>query len=262
MGLAPKAGSTAAPTSLVVLGDSLSDTGNAGRFSNGPVWVEHIAEAIGTTLRPARTGGTNFAVGGARTHGGTIDMRVQADALLAHRRQELRPGTLVIAYGGGNDLLAAAFSPDRDRAARQAAAALVDIVDDLAGAGARLILVPNLPDIGRTPAVRSQGAAVVKEGRRLSQLFNANLEAGLKQVEGRRDTRIVRLDVFALAEKVIADPASGGFRDVTSPCQARGGCEAALFWDQIHPTAYAHRRLARAALESLGLPAESLEARR
>ena len=30
-------------TALVAFGDSLSDTGNAGRFSNGPVGVEHLA---------------------------------------------------------------------------------------------------------------------------------------------------------------------------------------------------------------------------
>ena len=51
---------------LVVLGDSLSDNGNAGRFSNGPVWVEHLAEWLGLELRPSRLGGTNHAVGGAR----------------------------------------------------------------------------------------------------------------------------------------------------------------------------------------------------
>jgi cholinesterase len=28
---------------LVVFGDSLSETGNAGRFSNGTVWVEYLA---------------------------------------------------------------------------------------------------------------------------------------------------------------------------------------------------------------------------
>jgi phospholipase/lecithinase/hemolysin len=51
---------------IVVFGDSLSDTGNAGRFSNGPVWVEQLAARLEVALRPAQAGGLNFAVGGAR----------------------------------------------------------------------------------------------------------------------------------------------------------------------------------------------------
>ena len=47
---------------LVVFGDSLSDTGNAGRFSNGPVWVEYLADRLGLTLSPSQRGGSNFAV--------------------------------------------------------------------------------------------------------------------------------------------------------------------------------------------------------
>ena len=65
-------------SALVVLGDSLSDNGNAGRFSNGPVWVEHLAEALGLELRPSRLGGTNHAVGGARATGGPHDLRDRA----------------------------------------------------------------------------------------------------------------------------------------------------------------------------------------
>ena len=51
---------------LVVFGDSLSDTGNAGRFSNGPVWVEGVANGLGLSVRPSESGGTNYAIGGAR----------------------------------------------------------------------------------------------------------------------------------------------------------------------------------------------------
>ena len=51
---------------LVVFGDSLSDAGNAGRASNGPVWVEILADRLNLTLRPSQSGGSNFAVGGAR----------------------------------------------------------------------------------------------------------------------------------------------------------------------------------------------------
>ena len=51
---------------IVVVGDSLSDTGNAGRFSNGPVWVEQLAARLEVALRPTQAGGLNFAIGGAR----------------------------------------------------------------------------------------------------------------------------------------------------------------------------------------------------
>src|SRR4051812_18671090 len=57
---------------IVVFGDSLSDTGNAGRFSNGPVWVEALARGLNLPLRPSQAGGTNFAVGGARLDPGRV----------------------------------------------------------------------------------------------------------------------------------------------------------------------------------------------
>ncbi len=69
---------------LVVFGDSLSDTGNAGRFSNGPVWVEHLADRLGLKLSPSQRGGSNFAVGGARLdpRSGLHSLRAQVDAFL------------------------------------------------------------------------------------------------------------------------------------------------------------------------------------
>ena len=41
---------------LVVIGDSLSDSGNAGHFSDGPVRVEHVAARLAVRLRPSRLG--------------------------------------------------------------------------------------------------------------------------------------------------------------------------------------------------------------
>src|SRR5919108_3147959 len=67
-------------TTVVMFGDSLSDNGNllaltggavpaspyfAGRFSNGPVWVERLASALDVPL-------VNFAVGGALTGNGNL----------------------------------------------------------------------------------------------------------------------------------------------------------------------------------------------
>src|SRR5271168_4491898 len=72
----------AAPTydALFVFGDSYCDVGNIfaltkgaeppapyynGRFSNGPIWVDHVAGFLGVPLKASALGGTDYAFGGA-----------------------------------------------------------------------------------------------------------------------------------------------------------------------------------------------------
>ena len=95
---------------ITVFGDSLSDTGNAAgaRFSNGPVWVEHIARHFGLSVDPVSSGGTNYAVGGARAYepGSPYNLRAQVDGWLRREPdREVVERSLFIVYGGANDLL-------------------------------------------------------------------------------------------------------------------------------------------------------------
>jgi len=257
MAAASGGGSTAAAsapapgyTALVVFGDSLSDNGNAGRYSDGPVWVEVLAQHLGVGLLPSRSGGSNYAVGGALTHGRPIDVRGQIARHLTGRSGGADAGALYIVFAGANDLLSGGCVAARDAAARTAAAALGASVNDLAAAGARHVLVPNLPDIGHAPVVRVQGAACAAEAGRLTRVFNAALEERLRQVEARHGIDVRRLDTHDLAERLMADPASAGFHDVDTPC-LRAACDGLLFWDYLHPTTAAHAALAGAALEAL-----------
>jgi phospholipase/lecithinase/hemolysin len=239
---------------LIVFGDSLSDNGNAGRFSNGPVWAERIAERMGLDLRPARSGGTNYAIGGARTHGGLTDVLSQTAAYLA--RRSVDPDALYIVFAGANDLLAAACRgndvADDSRVARQAAEAIGTATAQLAAAGAVHVLVPNLPDVGRAPVVRARGPECADTARSLTQKYNVALDEVLEAVEADTLIRLLRLDVFSLAEQVFADPQRAGFHDVTTPCLGRD-CDGVLFWDPLHPTAAAHSLLAQEALRALGI---------
>ena len=236
---------------LVVFGDSLSDNGNAGRASNGPVWVEHLAERLGLALKPSRMGGSNFAAGGARLdpRSGHTSLRAQASAYLRAPRSGGR--SLHIVYGGGNDMLAAVGDPRAQAMIEAAVASLRSIVADLARQGATDILVPNLPPIGMTPAVRSQGGQAVAAANQLAGRFNAALDNALSGLADSPGVRLHRLDVWQLAERVQADPAAAGFVDIANPCSQRQSCEGHLFWDDVHPTTQAHRRLADAAAQLL-----------
>jgi phospholipase/lecithinase/hemolysin len=216
---------------LVVFGDSLSDTGNAGRFTDGEVWVERVARDLGLGLAPARMSGFNYAVGGARIHGGAFSLREQAQLFIATRDSgRPDPATLYIVFGGSNDLRA------------------------LVAAGARQFLVPNLPDIGRTPEARNYGASWVHEARALTQRFNSGLERVLQEIEQGDGVRVHRLDVFGLLEAAAADPRRFALRDLSNPCPAEvrmSGCGGYLFWDSMHPTSIGHAQLGEAALTLL-----------
>ena len=250
LAMSPALAADAAFERIVVFGDSLSDTGNAGRFSNGSVWVERLAERFALALRPSDVGGDNFAVGGARLDPrlGPRNLRAQADAFLGTRRSKGR--TLYIVWGGGNDLLAAVGTADGPVRVDRAVASLKSIVADLVAHGATDILVPNLPDIGMTPAIRARGSQAVAEAGWLADRFNGALDRALADIGREPDVRLHRLDVRAMAERARADPADVGFVDVTTPCVDLDSCEGHLFWDQVHPTARAHAHLAEAAFHA------------
>ena len=239
---------------VVVLGDSLSDGGSAGRFSNGLNWVEQLAERLQVSLRPSQAGGSNFAIGGARldARSGPSSLRAQADDYLRLRGPGGR--TLYIVYGGGNDLLGAIGTPEPSRAVERAVASLDSIISDLDRHGATDLLVPNLPDVGITPAVRARGERALAQARALSQQFNAALDQALAAYVASPTLRLHRLDVYSMGERVRTDPAHFGFTNVTNACGRRTTCEGYLFWDDVHPTTLAHAHLADAAFRMLSQP--------
>ncbi|HEX2529714.1 MAG TPA: SGNH/GDSL hydrolase family protein [Geminicoccus sp.] len=250
------AAAQAAPTfdRIVVLGDSLSDNGNAGRFSNGPVWVEVLAGRLNVPLSPSSEGGSNYAVGGAQLDpaSGPHSLRAQADLLLSKPAPSGR--TLSIVWGGANDLFAAASQPDPATKLRASVASLRSVVADLVEHGATDILVLNLPDVGLAPAVQVHGRRAADVARLLTDRFNKETERVLAEIEASasRSLRLTRLDVHALADQVRKDPSAFGFVNISVPCSGRASCDGYLFWDEVHPTSFAHRRLAERALQLLG----------
>jgi outer membrane lipase/esterase len=261
---------------VVAFGDSLSDSGNLHsiepgsqqRFTTNPgeVAVERVAQHYGFTLAPSTSGGTDYAWGGARAAtdlGPVVSMQTQVDGYLAANGGHADPHTLYTAWIGANDLFAAATDPaNATTIGLTAANAEVATIQKLHDAGARYIVVFNLPDVSKTPSIR--GTAAASSAGTLGSLYNGVLNAGLGQV----GTGIIPVNTYALLNQVIADPARYGFSNVTdTACTTSSSidCSAStlatpdaastyLFADGVHPTTAAHAMLAQVVLSELMAP--------
>jgi outer membrane lipase/esterase len=269
-------------------GDSLSDAGSfkpvlppgTGEFTTnpGPIWTEVFAQRYGSTATPANQGGNDFAEGGARVTqlpgvpaspptGTATPVSVQVQNFLA--RGAVDPKALYSVWAGGNDLFtqlglaqAGAITPtDVQTNLATAAVQLVQQVGILNAAGARYIIVFNLPDVGNTPFGRGsgQGASITA----LSSFFNSTLSTGLDALH----IDLIRLNVFSLLNEVIANPAAFGFTNASSPActvasllctsatlVAPNAAQTFLFADSVHPTTAGHQVIADYAASVIEAP--------
>jgi phospholipase/lecithinase/hemolysin len=275
---------------LVVFGDSLSDTGNtyaltnstyppaaygydAGRFSNGPIWVEQLASRLGvTTPTPSLHGGLDYAFGGAATGSTPLgdqlgtpagysplltpagqfvanvpSMPTQiADYISSLSGGKASPGALFILWGGANDFFDGQTDPSVP------AQNIANELTTLIGAGAKNFLIPNLPDLAETPygiANPSLQPGLLA----LSAGFDYYLSADLAQVEAvNPGVRITLLDTFNLFQQVQANPSQFGLTNVTDMAILNPSAASRyLFWDDVHPTTVGHGLIANAAFDAL-----------
>ncbi|MDI6537238.1 autotransporter domain-containing protein [Pantoea ananatis] len=147
--------------SLTVFGDSLSDTGNVGRFTynsaTNPLYDEILARQAGLSLQPSSQGGSNYAAGGAVAVPATnpqFNTQDQVARYLASTNGRADPNGLYIHWIGGNDLAAAvALPPLATTLIDNSAGAAASQVKALLNAGAGTVIVPTVPNVGTTPAL-------------------------------------------------------------------------------------------------------------
>lgn len=276
--------------SIHVFGDSLSDTGNlfaitggfeppsppyfAGRFSNGPVWVEVFDQLLDpkrdfditpVVIDPLAN---NQAIAGAFT-----DTRGEAFpgigvlsqvANFAAAGGKIKHKDLVVIWAGANNYLGGDSDPF------PVVGALATAVEELYDLGARWFLVPNLPNLGDTPlgglVLSPEQAAGLNA---LTGAHNAILAGVMAGLSADLDVDIVIVDVNATFQAILANPTAFGFTNVTVPCLIQqpdgsrvpsGACPpdgetfdatGVLFWDLIHPTAAGHALVAMVAHTTL-----------
>ena len=278
-------------TQLVVFGDSLSDTGNAfaltnstypppsfgydaGRFSNGPIWVEQLASRLGVpTPTPSSKGGTDYAFGGATTGStplgdllgtppGYSPLTTPSGQFIANvptiptqvstyisslNGGRPGPGSLFLLWGGANDFFDGQTDPSVP------AKNIANEITALIGAGGKDFLVPNLPDLSKTPFGLTSSSNVQAGLQALSLGFDFYLGQDLAQVAAANPgVRIASLDVFTFFQQIQKNPSKFGLSNVTdmaitNPTAASGY----LFWDDVHPTTVGHGLLADAAFDAV-----------
>lgn len=266
---------------IVFLGDSLSDIGNTsswsfgfvpgsaywnGRFSNGPVFSERLSVQLGLgTLASSTAGGNNYAYGGAQTSGtGGVngwlidDLDEQVDDFLENRTAG--PETLFVVLAGSNDFL--------NTSQTNVSAPVANIAEDLTrlhAAGARQMLVLNLPRLGDTPRFNGNASWSNTMNARTDE-FNRQLAVALDGLsENLADLALVQYDLASLFQEALSDPGQYGLTNVTSPAAPgldvgdffyRSGNvvsnpEDYLFWDDIHPTTTGHALVAQDIFDTL-----------
>lgn len=303
-------------TAVYAFGDSLTDTGNVlglttalnawipqipvvpqlftqetggywnGRFSNGPVAVEVLAQRLGLPL-------SNFAYGGATSGQGpsftsplgsvSTGLQAQLANFTAGSAGQADPNGLYFLWIGGNDIRGGLDSladpaltlPQKqavlNTAVQGVALNLANSIGSLYGQGARNFLVPLLPDFGLTP----EGAAaqalldlaqVPFSLSSFSDVVNAALGNALSSANFPLPGATLTLfDPIPLQRAVAADPATYGIGSVLTPCflgyvgEAGDVCEdglstTAMFWDKVHPSAITHQILGEAMAAAVPEP--------
>ncbi len=253
-----------------------------------PVLVEILALRFGSTLAPSLAGGRNFAWGGAcalpasaspcqNNPNPVTRLDAQIGQYLGAGTAVPNPNALHTVWMGANDLFqripvwGLTLPAAQAQAAAQTqpvpvATAVVQQVGRLQAAGARNIMVLNLPDLGVTPQFSTGPAAALSPLATLATLtYNGALSQGLSQL----GTGIIPINVFGLVNDVRANPAAFGFTNVTGtacgaasslvcgPGQlaAAGANQTWLFADGVHPTGGAHALLANVAFATIEAPA-------
>ena len=246
---------------LYVFGDLLSDTGNLfeitseafgtgfpsapffeGRYSNGRLWIESLASELGI----AYNFDTNFALIGATTGLDHVGNPFEPNDLV---EQLGLPGTLAQV----NNFIASNPNVDPNGLytiwagiydfglgvtdTTELVNNIITAVENLANAGAKNVLVPNLPDLNRFPG--TSDIPGIDNQEEIIAIFNSNLSQGLDELDQRLDydVNIIQLDANSLFDRIFNNPTQFGFTNVTDRYIVTSADSSGIRYDETNPGA-------------------------
>jgi len=271
---------TPSHSKFLVFGDSLSDMGNSyaafgtpesppyysGRFTDGPMWNEYVANELGLTITPGSGGGggTNRAYGGAEAGPGNNffvipNIGKQIDDYTSGNW--IGPAEKVAVWGGGNNFL---NSGETDT--QKVVDYMVDHVNTLVSNGANDLIVLNLPPLEQTPTYADESDANKQAMRARVIDYNTKLESAMVARESALNVSISFIDVHKMSETIYWNSSFYGISNVTHAACHHSGytCDSNdyieptvdgfVYFDKIHPTGTSHRLLGLYIIEQIGTP--------
>lgn len=228
-------------TNIYVFGDGLSDMGRwgvltnnryppsppffEGRWTNGPTWVETLAQNLNLPLSLAN----NYAMGGATTgpynineplrlalqlddSAEIIGQMAQIDKFLA-QTETIDENALYILWAGGHDLGNYLEYGQLDVIQYPPAENVRLALEKLYTAGARRFMVGNMPDLANTPTYVNNPKKDL--ATQLVNQFNSQLKVALDTLESKGDTIIYKIDAIPMFTEIAMHATEYGFEHLT-----------------------------------------------
>ena len=276
-------------SNLVVFGDSLSDMGNGnssalvslvfssppywqGRFSNGPVWIEHVSDSYGlnTTFGNGIDSGDNRAFGGSQTGQGYSyvilpNTGAQINNYLANVQSSFSSSDVIFLWAGGNDFLYGTGNPDL------ISQNMASHVKTLAEAGASRFVVANLPPLELTP--EGAGRTSQQQATMASDIvsYNSKLSVEMNNLSNSMNLDITLIDAWTVFNQIVDNAGHVGITNTQDQACIGGTSIGALplpicgsganvvsnvdeylFFDKAHPTATMHEIIGKVAVMNIG----------
>ncbi|MEM9922611.1 MAG: SGNH/GDSL hydrolase family protein [Cyanobacteria bacterium P01_D01_bin.50] len=266
-------------SNFIAFGDSTTDVGNVflaseqtfpasppyfnGRFSNGPLLPEILAEELGLSASiPSLAGGTNYAFGGAELGAGDDEgepsVGEQINLYLA--TGETTATDLFFISAGSNNIFSDLNGTPEEIVENipeieNTVAELTGHITTLANAGAENFIIPNLAPLGAIPLISDAG--ISSEINTAVTEFNNLLDTELDDLENQLGINIYELDVASEFAKLLENPSDFGFTDTTNRAlealteNPLTDPTEFLWWDDVHPTGTANSLLANALIDDI-----------
>ncbi len=223
---------------IIVFGDGLNDMGSwgkltnnlyppahhgfyEGRWTNGKVWVEIVAEKLGLSLSLAN----NFAMGGATTGifnineplKGALNLTEEIPVigmlaqvhLALNSRKEISENTLIVLWAGGHDIGSYLDFGQPDVKAYPPAVNYLECINLLVNHGAKHFIIGTMPDMGKSPIYQNSDKEAMA-----SQLCR-ELNEGLDEIINNQkfqNIEFIKVDGNRIFAEVGANPLKYGFK--------------------------------------------------